>query len=151
MYDRPVTEQAMDLATAQRLIDEKFAPWIQSLNVRIEAMSPEGVTMRLPHSDALCRADRIISGQALMAVIDTCAVFVVWGQQNEPRNTTTVTQTTNFMRPAIGQDVIAKGRAMKAGRTMVFIEVSLYGADDGKLIAQGTSTFAILPGNLPSS
>ncbi len=107
--------------------------------------------MRLPYHERLGRADRVLCGQALMTAIDTCCVFVCWATLGDTQNVTTVSQTTNFLRPAIGTDVLLRGRPLKVGRTMIFLEVSVTGAEDGKAVAHGTSTFAVLPGTLGAS
>ena len=56
----------------------------------------------------------------------------------------TVSQNTTFMRPAIGTDVVAKGRLIKAGRTLIFGEVSLISADNQKTICTGQLTYAVI-------
>ena len=143
-----MTRAPFDIAAARSTIDEVFAPWVQSLGLRLEAMSSHGATMRLPYSDALCRADKIICGQALMTLMDTCSVFVCWGHFGAPQNVTTVSQNSSFLRPAIGKDIVARGQMLKAGRTLCFIEVSLTADGDERLLAHATSTFAVLPGQL---
>ena len=107
--------------------------------------------MRLPYADHLCRADKVICGQALMTAIDTCCVFVCWASLGEARNVTTVSQNTSFLRPAIGTDVIVTGRPIKTGRTLIFAEVYISAASDDKQVAHGTSTFAVLPGTIEKS
>lgn len=137
---------ALDITTARNLLHEVFAPWVQSLNLQLESLSAEGAVLRLPYSDALCRADKIVCGQALMTVIDTCSVFACWGHLGAPQNVTTVSQNSSFLRPAIGVDIVARGRILKAGRTLCFTDIAMTAGGDDRLVAHGTSTFAVLPG-----
>ena len=143
-----MTASTLDLTQARAFLREMFAPWVVDLGLDLTAISSDGVTLQLPYSEKLCRADKIICGQALMTAIDTCSVFVCWGALGEPRNVTTVSQNTSFLRPAMATDVVANGRAIKTGRTLIFTEVTLSSAADGKHVAHGTSTFAVLPGTL---
>ena len=143
-----MTSKTFDIERARALLQEVFAPWVTDLGLRLESMAPDEVTMRLPYGDRLTRADDIVCGQAMMTAIDTCCVFVCWASLGDTRNVTTVSQTTNFLRPAIGTDVIIRGRPLKVGRSMIFLEVSIVGANNDKPVAHGTSTFAVLPGNL---
>ncbi len=143
-----MTKSKIDVPTAQGLLETLFAPWVLDLGLKVEHVGPDGAVMRLPYSDQLCRADKVISGQALMATIDTTSVFVCWGGLGETRNVTTVSQNTSFLRPAIGVDVLAKGRVIKSGRTLIFLDVALYSAPDDKQVAHATSTFALLPGGI---
>jgi acyl-coenzyme A thioesterase PaaI-like protein len=57
---------------------------------------------------------------------------------------TTISQTTNFMRPLQG-DIKATAAVIKAGRSTVFgeIQVGLIGSADAAVIA--SSIFAFLP------
>lgn len=140
-----MNDQPINLETANAQLKKVFAPWIQNLNLVIEAIDGGEVVMRLPYSDDLCRSHEIVCGQAMMALIDTCMVFVCYLGQGGYGNCTTVSQSTSFMRPVIGQDIIATGRIVKAGRQLVFGEVSLHSANDERVVCQGTSTYMVLP------
>ena len=132
--------------SANHQLTKVFAPWVQSLNLKIEAISKDEVIVRMPYSDDLCRSHQIVCGQAMMALIDTTMVFVCYAAQGNYGNCTTVSQNTSFMRAVKGQDVIAKGKILKAGRQLVFGEVMLYSAEDEKLAGSGIATYMLLPG-----
>src|SRR5690606_19732013 len=97
------------------------------------------------HSERLCRMGGLVCGQALMAFADTCMVFTVAAALGGFRDMATASQNTSFFAPAIGQDVLAEGRALKTGRLLVFGEVAMRPADDRRLVAQATSTYALPP------
>ena len=44
-----------DQATAERMLTDVFAPWIQALELSIESLSPESAVLRMPFSERLCR------------------------------------------------------------------------------------------------
>ncbi len=138
--DSPIT-----LDTANQRLKEVFAPWIQELNLTIEAIDGDTVSMRLPYSDSLCRSGSMVCGQALMALIDTCMVYVCYGALNSYADCATVSQNTSFLRPVKGKDVIATGKAVKAGRTLVFGEVTLRCDGDDRPVCVGALTYAVLP------
>lgn len=140
-----MTEHPLTLESANQRLGEIFAPFIQSLNLRIESLDETGVIMRMPYDDSLCRVGGIICGQSLMSLIDTCMVFVCYTGLGRYAEVTTVSQSTSFMRPAIGKDVMAYGRVVKAGRMLVFGEVTLRMAGDDRPVCSGTSTYAVLP------
>ncbi len=133
------------LESANQRLGEVFAPWIQTLDLQIDALDDEGLTMRLPYRDELCRSGNIICGQALMALIDTCMVFVCYTGLGRYSNVATVGQNTSFLRPARHSDVLAQGKVIKAGRSLVFGEVTLFTESDGKTVCTGTSTYAVIP------
>ena len=71
-------DQPINVETANTQLNKVFAPWIQDLNLAIETIGEGKVVMRLPYSDDLCRSQKIVCGQAMMALIDTCMVFVCY-------------------------------------------------------------------------
>lgn len=131
--------------TANRVSETIFAPWLQQLGMRVEAIDSSGATLRLPYSEQLCRAGGMVCGQALLALIDTCMVYVAFAAQNQYGNCTTVSQNTSFVRAAKGQDIIARGTIVKSGRQLLFGEVVLTTADDAKTVATGSATYMLLP------
>ena len=130
---------------AQRFLKDGFAPWVQDLNITIEAVGPEGAVLRMAYGDHLVREGGTICGQALMSLADTAMVFAVCGANGGFRPMTTVSQSTNFMRAISNVDVIADAKVMRLGRTMAFGEIYLRGADRDDPSVQVTSTNALLP------
>ncbi len=145
MPETASNEVPVNVESANERLREVFAPWIQQLNLSIEAMGESSVTIRLPYSDELCRSHQMVCGQAMMALIDTCMVFVCYVGQNRYTNCTTVSQNTSFMRPVIGKDIIATGSVLKSGRSLVYGEVMLRTAGDERVVCAGTSTYMVLP------
>ena len=138
-------ETPVNLDSANQRLAEVFAPWIQQLQLSIEVIEEDRVVVRLPYSENLCRSHQMICGQAMMALIDTCMVFVCYVGQGKYSNCTTVSQNTSFMRPVMGSDILATGRVIKSGRSLVFGEVTLRAEGDERAVCVGTSTYMILP------
>ena len=80
-----------------------------------------------------------------MALIDTCMVFVCYIGMGKYGNCATVSQHTTFMRPAIDTDIVATGKLVKSGRTLIFGDVTLTAVDDPRPICNGTLTYAVIP------
>jgi uncharacterized protein (TIGR00369 family) len=140
-----MSDEIPDIESCNQRLKGIFAPWIQQLDLRIVKFDQHEVIMRMPFDEKLCRIGGIVCGQSLMALIDTCMVFVCYSGLGRFCDVTTVSQNTSFMRPVIGQDVIATGRVVKAGRTLVFGEVSLALEGDERTVCSGTSTYAVIP------
>ena len=51
-----------------------------------------------------------------------------------------------YLAPAVSGKLIAKGRLIKLGKTLGYAEVTVTDEND-RLLAHGTSTLMILPGN----
>ena len=135
----------INIDTANEKLTEVFAPWIQQLDIKVTSIGDGEVTLLMPHSDELCRSGGIICGQALMSLIDTCMVFVCYIGMGKYSDCATVSQHTTFMRPAISSDVVATGKLVKSGRTLIFGDVTLTADNDPRPICNGTLTYAVIP------
>jgi uncharacterized protein (TIGR00369 family) len=144
----------LDIREARRVLGEVFAPWVQDLNLSVEAFDFDpppgasgwqpGAVLRLPFSERLCRNGGVVCGQALMAFADTAMVIANLAANRGYRMMTTVDQTTHFMRAVAASDVLADARVVRLGRTMSFGRVTLSSAADGKPVAMVSSAFAML-------
>jgi uncharacterized protein (TIGR00369 family) len=132
----------MTSTSAQQLLADVFAPWIQALKLQVLSLDDDAVTLLLPASTALARDNGVICGQALMAAADTAMVIAVSHVAGGYRPMTTVEQKTTFMRPVVG-DARVVARVLRLGKTMAFGQIDI--ESDGKLAAQATTTYALLP------
>jgi uncharacterized protein (TIGR00369 family) len=141
---------AFDVAAAQQLLVDVFAPWVQDLQLAIEAIHPPGTeggagaVLRMKFSERLCREGGVICGQALMSLADTAMVFAVASASGRYRPMTTVDQTSHFLKPASNADVLADARIVRMGRSMAFGQVMLTPAFDTKPVAMVSSAYALM-------
>ena len=145
MSEAPTENTPVNVDNANQRLADVFAPWVQQLKLSIEVVEEDRVVIRMPYSDDLCRSHQMICGQAMMTLIDTCMVFVCYVGQGKYSNCTTVSQNTSFMRPVMGRDILATGRVVKSGRSLVFGEVTLRAEGDERPVCVGTSTYMMLP------
>lgn len=134
---------ALSVADANALAAEVFAPWIIDLRLTVEACGTDGVTMRMPFDERLCRIGGIVCGQALMTLADSCLVIVNAAALGGFREMATANQNSSFFRPIVGRDVIARGRVLKPGRMLMFCEITLNADGDDRPAAHVTSTYAL--------
>lgn len=139
-----------DVAAAQQLLVDVFAPWVQDLQLTVETIHPPGTAggagavLRMAFSDRLCREGGVICGQALMSLADTAMVFAVASASGRYRPMTTVDQTSHFLKPASNADVLADARIVRMGRSMAFGQVMLTPAFDTKPVAMVSSAYALM-------
>jgi uncharacterized protein (TIGR00369 family) len=134
-----------DQATAERMLTDVFAPWIQDLRLAVESLGSEGAVLRMPFSERLCRDSGVVCGQALMSFADTAMVFAVSSAGGAYRPMTTVDQTVHFLRPAASADVLADAKVIRLGRTMAFGSVTLTTVGDSRPVAIAQLAYALLP------
>src|SRR5262245_12769884 len=135
----------LETAQAQLAPGGNFGPWIWDLKLKAEHVSAEFVRLRLPYADHVARPGGVVIGQAMMAVADTIMVLAICEKLGRHATLATISLTTNFLRAAVQQDVIAVARVRKLGRTTAFGEVDLFVDGSDEPIAQALSTFAVLP------
>lgn len=128
----------------QAALAEYFAPWVQALGLKVEAVAPGDVTLRLPQSDQLSRVGGMLCGQAMMAAADTAMVLALIAHFGEFRPCTTVQLNSSFLKPLSNQDALIQARVLRAGKALAFGEIDLRGANDGKSVCRASTTYALL-------
>lgn len=139
----PTPESRFTLADIDHTLQRVLAPWVRQLGLRAEHVDAQGVTLRLPFDESFRHAGGVVCGQVLMSAADTAMIVAVANALGAFRPMTTVTLTTNFMRPVIEGDVLVRANVLRLGKTVVFGEIELTGTD-GKLAVQATTTYALL-------
>jgi uncharacterized protein (TIGR00369 family) len=142
MTQNPETPVTVDLL--QGLLADWFAPWIQAMGLRVESFADGEVTLRLPQSDQLSRVGGMLCGQAMMSGADTAMVLAIVTQLGTRRPMTTVQLNTSFLKPLSGQDARITARVVRAGKNLVFGEIDISGASDGKSVCRASTTYALL-------
>jgi len=135
---------SFDKAAATTLLQTVFASWVRDLDLAIEAISPEGATLRMRFSDKLCRDNGVVCGQALMSLADTSMVFAVSAAAGEYLPMTTVDQTIHFMRPAVRADLLAEAKVVRLGRTMAYGSITIATDGDARPVAMAQTAYALM-------
>jgi acyl-coenzyme A thioesterase PaaI-like protein len=147
-------EDVFGLHAAAKMLNERFAPWVQELGLVIETIEsgrpagapPDwqpGAVIRLPFSRKLCRDGGVVCPQALMAAADTAMVFACAAAWSGYRPMSAVDQTTHFLRP-VNFDVLADARIVRIGRSNCFGRVMLSSAADKRPVGMVSSAYAML-------
>ena len=140
-----MSEATFDVAAANALLIEAFAPWVRATGITTDAVGKDTVTLRIPFSDQLCRLGGSMSGQTLSTGADTAMVLALaaaMGGLTKP--VTTVDLTINYMRPIMKADAILLAKVIRLGRTLAFCTTEITEAGSDKPSAFSTGTFAIL-------
>ncbi len=139
-----MTEKKFTVEVAESLLREKFAPWIQDLNIDFDMLADGQAILRVPVSMKLNREGGTICGQAIMSLADTAMVFAISSALDSFAPMTTVSQSSSFLRPAADKDLIAHASIIKLGRTIVYGEINVYTDSPDRSVAHITSTYMLL-------
>jgi uncharacterized protein (TIGR00369 family) len=140
----PTAPAPVSVESLQNLLQAWFAPWVQALGLQVESFSDGVVTLRLPQSDQLSRVGGMLCGQAMMSAADTAMVLAIVTQLGDQRPMTTVQLNTSFLKPLSGQDARITARVIRAGKNLVFGEIDIAGATDGRSVCRASTTYALL-------
>lgn len=133
---------AFDVASAQSVLADNFAPWVLDLGLVVEEVGSDYAVLRLPWSDRLAREGGALSGQALMAAADTATVIAVSSARGGFGPMTTVQLSCSFQRPVVGVDVLLTARLTKLGRSMAFAVIDCVAGE--AFVGQATTVYALL-------
>ncbi len=123
---------------------EAHAPFIQAMGISCEESRPGYAVARWKREARWLRPGGYLFGGGLMTLADAALYMAILGQIGLQAMAVTSELKMNFLRPAVGGDVLAKARVIKMGRRLAYGEVHLLMADGGeRLIAHATSSYAL--------
>ena len=112
----------------------------------IDALSEEGVTMRLLTAERHLRPGGTVSGPSMFALADVCVYALVLSRLGKKALAVTTNCSLDFMRkPESGVDVVAEARLLKLGRTLAVGDVHMFSQGSDKMVARSTMTYSIPP------
>lgn len=101
------------------------------------------VQMTLQPRPEMARPGNIVSGPALMALIDVAAYAVVIAHIGPVAMAVTHTINVAFLRACRWNTVIADARLIKLGRRLATVDVRLWQDSEEQLIVQSTVGYAL--------
>lgn len=119
--------------------DYLFAPWVKALGLKDIEVSEGQASAVLPQSSELQWANGAICGQAIMAAIDTVGALAMTTSTRQPKGTSS--QNTQFLRPALNDDLRIQVNVLKFGKQIAYAEVNVTFVKSGKLVAHSTLEF----------
>lgn len=115
-------------------------PFSVLLGVTCTKWAQEGVELQLPITSSLHQQNGFVHGGVVSYLADNAMGYAAGAKANNPVLTSEF--KINFMRPAVGELLIARGEVLYAGKTQHVVQAKVYALKDGieKLcaIAQGT-------------
>jgi uncharacterized protein (TIGR00369 family) len=85
-----------------------------------------------------------VHGGVFASIIDAAAFWAVYSEVDENVGMTTVDLKVNYLAPARGGRLIAKGRRIKLGKTLGLGEAQVLN-EENTILAHGISTLIVLP------
>ncbi len=109
----------------------------------VEDASGQGVRLRLSVDERDERPGGTVLGPTLMQLADTAAYLCVLAPIGPVALAVTTSLTIHFLRKPRLRDVLADARALRRGRRLCVIEVTLSTAGEEDPVAHATVTYAL--------
>lgn len=136
-------QPAADPATEAR-IRESFARQglMTTLGAAIVRFAPGAVEIALAPSPAISQQHGFVHAGAVAAIADSAAGYASLSLMPPGSGVLTTEFKINLVSPATGDRIVAKGRVVKAGRTLTLAQTEVFAETAGreKLVALLTAT-----------
>jgi uncharacterized protein (TIGR00369 family) len=129
-------------ATSENVADTYeyvFAPWVKAMGLTDIHVSEGKASAVLPQNSDLQWANGAICGQAIMAAVDTVVSIAMLTTERASKGT--ASQNTQFLRPAMKEDLLIESNVLKFGKVIAYAETKVTLANSGKLVAHSTNEF----------
>src|SRR5512143_581857 len=117
-------------------------PYCAALGVRVDAIEPDRVRLRLPFKDENSNPGSALHGGVSASLIDIAGALAAWtGLEDRPGlEAATLDLSVNYLAAAIGEEVVASAEVLRRGKEIAYSQVDVRSAA-GKRIAVGLVTY----------
>lgn len=134
----------MDHDALRLFLEDEFAQVAQDF--RIEAVTSEGIILRLKVAEGHLRPGGTVSGPTLFALADVAVYLAILSRIGPVALAVTTNASIDFLRkPPAGRDLLGEVRLLKLGRTLAVGDALIRsdGLDDP--VARASMTYSIPP------
>ena len=120
---------------------------LRTLSAFLESVAP-GMEIALSPSSAVSQQHGFVHGGAIAAIADSAAGYAALSLMPPRIGVLTTEFKINLLAPATGERIVARGRVIKAGRTLTLAQTEVFSQSGGeeKLVAVLTSTLMAIEG-----
>jgi len=121
---------------------------MRTLGASILTIAPGAVEIALPASPAVSQQHGFVHAGAVAAIADTAAGYAALTLMPPGAGVLTTEFKINLVAPAAGERILARGRVIKAGRTLTLAQTEVFAETAGqeKLVAFLTATLMAIEG-----
>lgn len=111
---------------------------------RVEALTDDGIVLRLLVRDEHLRPGNTVSGPAMFALGDVASYLAILSRIGPVALAVTTNATIDFMRkPMLGRDLLAHCRILKLGRSLAVCDALIRSEGSDSPVARCSMTYAI--------
>lgn len=129
-------------------VRESFArqKLMETIGARLTKISPGEVEIEIPFRDDLTQQHGFLHAGIVTAIVDTACGYAALSLMPENSAVLTIEFKINFLSPAAGQRMIARGHVTKPGRTVTVCAGDVFAVSEGeeKVVATMLATMMAL-------
>lgn len=134
----------MSVAALSEFLSAEF-PQV-SHDFAVEALTPDGIEVRLRVGPQHLRPGGTVSGPSIFALADVAVYLALLARIGPVALAVTTGSSIDFLRkPPAGADLLARARLLKLGRVLAVGDVLIVPAAGGAPLARASLTYAIPP------
>ncbi|BBY93088.1 thioesterase [Mycobacterium gallinarum] len=120
------------------------SPFVAKLGIVAEVLDCDEVRLRLPWDESNVTLGDMVHGGAVTALADVAVMAAAWAGAEVPDSLRGVTTSMSiqFLAPARATDLIAIGRVLRRGRTLVNCDVDVV-SPDGEAVAKAIASYKV--------
>ena len=130
--------------SVEKRVKESFARQtvMATIGASITVVEPGEVTIELPFRSDLAQQHGFIQGGVVTMIVDTACGYAALTRMSASAAVLTAEYKINFLSPAEGEKLIARGRVLKPGRALTVCYGDVHAVKDGqeKLVATMLAT-----------
>lgn len=121
---------------------------MRTLGASLIDIAPGAVEIALAPSPAVAQQHGFVHAGAVAAIADTAAGYAALSLMPPGAGVLTTEFKINLVAPAAGERIVARGRVIKAGRTLTLAQAEVFAESAGKekLVALLTATLMAVEG-----
>jgi uncharacterized protein (TIGR00369 family) len=121
---------------------------MHAIGAALQTISPGEVTICLPFSPELTQQHGFFHAGIVTMIVDTACGYAALTTMPPGAAVLTVEYKVNFLSPAMGQTLVARGQVLKAGKTLVTCYGEVLAENEGleKRVAVMTATMIVREG-----
>jgi uncharacterized protein (TIGR00369 family) len=121
---------------------------MSTLGATLTSVAPGLVQIAIRPDPAISQQHGFVHAGAVSAIADTAAGYAALSLMPPNRGVLTTEFKINFVAPAVGDRILARGKVVKAGRTLTLAQTEVFAESGGqeKLIALLTATLMAVEG-----
>ena len=139
-----MNDQAPDVADCEVRVRASFAKQglMETLGASIAHASPGRVEIAMPAAPRISQQHGFVHAGAVASIADSAAGYAALTLMPPGAGVLTVEFKINLLAPAVGDRIVARGRVIKAGRTITLAQTDVFAENGGqeKLIALLSAT-----------